>query len=58
MNTYQAFYRKKKTTVEAPTSLDAQRKAATYFKAKKSYEVTVVLTEKNGKQITHSTGSL
>ena len=28
------------------------------IKAKKSWEVTVVLAEKNGEQVTHSTGGL
>jgi len=37
-----AFYRGKQTVVHAATSYDAQLKAAAFFKAKKSYEVTVV----------------
>ena len=37
-----AFYRGKQTVVHAATSYDAQLKAAAFFKARKSYEVTVV----------------
>jgi hypothetical protein len=54
MNGYVCFYRTKQIDVFAETSLEAQIKAAKEFKAKKSYEVTVVLAEKNGVQITHT----
>lgn len=37
-----AFYKGKQTVVHADTSYAAQLKAAAFFKAKKSYEVTVV----------------
>jgi len=37
-----AFYRGKQTVVQAATSYEAQLKAAAFFKAKKSYEVTVL----------------
>jgi len=53
MNGYLAFYRKKKIEVFAETSYEAQQKAAKEFKARKSYEVVVVLAEKDGKQVTH-----
>lgn len=53
MNGYVAFYRGKQMEVMAETSLEAQKKAAQAFKARKSYEVTVVLAEKDGEQITH-----
>lgn len=53
MNGYKAFYRGKSIEVMANTSLEAQTKAAAQFKAKKSYEVTVMLCEKNGEQVTH-----
>ena len=33
----------------------AQRKAAAFFKAKKSYEIDVYLCEKDGKEIPQST---
>lgn len=54
MNGYIAFYRGKKLEVFADTSYEAQKKAAAIFKAKKSYEVTVMLAEKNGQQVTHT----
>ena len=53
MNGYKAFYRGKSIEVHAESSYQAQLKAAALFKAKKSYQVTVILCEKNGKQITH-----
>lgn len=53
MNKYQAFYKGKQITVEAETSYKAQLEAAKQFHAKKSYEVTVVLAEKNGETVTH-----
>lgn len=48
MNTYKAFYKGKQLEVEADTSYSAQKKAAEQFKAKKSYDVVVVLVAKNG----------
>ena len=54
MNGYKAFYKGKSIEVYAPSSYDAQLNAAKQFKAKKSYEVTVVLCEKAGEQVTHS----
>jgi len=56
MNTYHAFYKGKKIEVEAETSFAASRKAAGLFKARKAWEVTVVLVAKNGEPVTHSTG--
>jgi len=53
VNGYIAFYKNKKMEVYAETSYEAQQKAAKSFKAKKSYEVTVVLCEKEGEQVTH-----
>jgi hypothetical protein len=58
MNGYKAFYHGKTTEVFAETSYKAQQKAAEIFKAKKSYEVTVVLCEKDGEQVTYSTNQL
>ena len=54
MNGYIAFYKGKKIEVQAETSYKAQLLAASQFKAKKSYEVTVVLCEVNSKQVIHS----
>jgi hypothetical protein len=45
MRTYKAFYRGKQVEVTADRSIDAQEKAAKIFKAKKQYEVTVVLCD-------------
>ena len=58
MNTYVAMYRGKRETVEANTTYEAQKKAAVIFKAKKSYEVIVILAEKNGKQVIHNPAML
>ena len=52
MNGYKAFYRGKSIEVYADTSFEAQEKAAAAFKARKSWEVTVVLCE------THSAGQV
>ena len=54
MNGYICFYRSKKLEVQAETSLKAQEIAAKQFKAKKAWEVTVVLAEKDGAQVTHN----
>jgi hypothetical protein len=53
MNGYICFYRGKRLEVYANTTYEAQKKAAEQFRAKKSYEVTVMLAEKNGEQVTH-----
>lgn len=50
MRPYIAFYKGKQLQVEANSSYEAQQKAAKLFKAKKSYEVTVMLAD-----VTHST---
>jgi hypothetical protein len=54
MNTYIAFYRGLMRQIDADTAYEAQKKAAAEFKAKKSYEVTVKLAEKDGQQVTHT----
>lgn len=45
MFNYACFYRGKKIVVQALRSYDAQEKAAKLFKARKSYEVAVVLAD-------------
>ena len=45
MNGYKCFYRSKTCDVYAPTSYAAKQKAAQIFKARKSFEVTVILCE-------------
>lgn len=54
MNGYVCFYKGKRAEVYAETTYEAQQKAAVVFKAKKSYEVTVMLAEKDGVQVTHT----
>ena len=58
MNGYICFWRGKKTEVYAQNTLDAQTKAAKVFKAKRQYEVAVMLAEKDGKQVETSTSSI
>lgn len=53
MNGYLAFYRGKQIEVRAASSYEAQQKAAAEFKAKKAYEVSVVLAEKAGEPVAH-----
>jgi ATP-dependent DNA ligase len=60
MNGYIAFHKGRRVEVYASSSYDAQQRAAAMLKVKatKSYEVTVVLAEKDGEQVTHNTGGL
>lgn len=53
MNGYVCFFKGKEFEVMAETSYAAQKDAAVQFGTKKEYMVTVVLAEKNGKQVTH-----
>ena len=53
MNGYVCFYKSKRIEVIANTTYEAQQEAATIFKAKKSYQVSVGLAENNGDQVTH-----
>jgi len=53
MNKYIAFYKGKTEEVAAETSFAAQKLAAELFKAKKRWEVTVMLAAKEGKEIVH-----
>ncbi len=45
MRTYQAFYKGREITVQAESSYAAQLKAAQEFRARRSWEVTVVLAD-------------
>jgi len=54
MNGYICMYRGKRIEVKSDTSYHAQLEAAKQFKAKKSYEVVVMLAELNGKQVVHT----
>lgn len=58
MNGYKAFYKGRTIDVRAETSLQAQDKAAKQFKARKTYEVTVMLCEKDNMPVIHSTRSI
>jgi hypothetical protein len=58
LNGYVCFYKSKRTEIYASTSYEAQTKAAAFFKARKQYEVTVMLAEKGGEQVIHSTASI
>ena len=53
MNGYVAFYKGKQLDVHAETPREAQLKAAELFRTKKTWDVTVVLATKDGKQVTH-----
>lgn len=53
MFTYIAFYKGKQITVNALSSYDAQLIASKQFKAKKSYEVTVMLVAKDDEPVIH-----
>jgi len=55
MNGYKAFYKGHNIEVMAESSYKAQLEAARVFKAKKSYQVSVVLCEKNRQQVMTST---
>jgi len=50
-------YKGKSVEVKANTSYEAQQLASKQFKAKKSYDVTIVLCEKGDDQVVHSTTS-
>ena len=53
MFTYIAFYKGKQIEVKALRSYDAQEAAAKIFKARKSYDVTVMLAAKGDEPVTH-----
>lgn len=53
INSYKAFYRDRVVEVQAETTFGAQVLASEMFKARKSYEVSVVLCEREDKQINH-----
>lgn len=54
MNGYIAFFNGKRIEVYANTSYEAQQKAAAILKAKKAYEVTVMLAERAGEPVVHT----
>jgi len=54
MNTYMAFFKNRKTEVKAETSYEAQKKAAAFFKAKKTYDVHVELLSIGDSEYVHT----
>jgi hypothetical protein len=52
---YIAIYKGKRLEVYAESSYKAQLEAAKQFKAKKSYDVSVYLCEKDGQAVEQST---
>ncbi|HUX15903.1 MAG TPA: hypothetical protein VMW52_05485 [Phycisphaerae bacterium] len=57
MNGYIAFYKGQRTEVYAETQYQAQLAAAAVFKARKSYDVTVMLAEVDGEPVIHQSDS-
>ncbi len=53
MNGYICFYKGRQTEVYTDSSYAAQVKAAAFFRAKKTWDVTVMLAEKDGEVVTH-----
>jgi hypothetical protein len=58
VNKYLCMYRDKKIEILAETSYCAQKAAQKAFKAKRGYDVSVYLIEKEGREVTHSTASI
>jgi hypothetical protein len=54
MNGYIGFYKGKRFECVAETSYQAQQQMAQDHAVKRAYEITVVLAEKDGAQVTHS----
>lgn len=54
MNGYICFYKAKQLEVHADTQLQARDKAAAHFKARKAWEVTAILAEKDGAPVIHA----
>jgi hypothetical protein len=58
MNTYKAFYNQRTLTVHADTMLNAQRQVAQELKAKKPWQVAIVLAKVGEREVAVSTASL
>lgn len=58
MNKYLCFYNGRRLEVDANTSLEAQFIAAKKMKARKAYQVAILLVEKSGQPIVIDTASL
>lgn len=57
MNGYIYFYKGKEYEVYAETTYAAQKQTAEKLKLKRSWEITVILAEKDGNPVIHSTSS-
>ncbi len=53
-NGYIALYKGQQKELRADNSYEAQQIATKLFNARKSWEITVVLAEKDGNQIIHT----
>lgn len=53
MNTYNAYYKGKQIEVKAQTLYGAQKLAAQKLGARKTWEVTTILAEKDGQAVIH-----
>jgi len=58
MNGYVGFYKGKRYEIYAESILSARDKIAGLAKAKKAYDVVVMLAEKDGKPVVHSPNGL
>ena len=58
MNTYVAIYRGKRCEVQSDTRYHAQLEAARILRAKRSYDVSIMLAEKDGKTVVHDGAEL
>lgn len=58
MNGYVCFYKGKRIEVYADSIFAAQQQGATLLKAKRAYEVAVVLAEVDGEAVVHDGGEL
>jgi len=53
MNGYICYYKGKTFEIYADSTFEAQKKCAIDNNIKKRYEISVMLAEKNGVQVTH-----
>ena len=58
MNGYVCFWKGKRHEVYAETTLKAQEAAAKFFKARRQWEVTVMLAEVDGRPVVHDGAEL
>ena len=53
MNGYICYYKEKRFEIYAGSTFEAQKKCAIDNNIKKSYDISVTLSEKDGVQVTH-----